>query len=136
MDRRLALIRPTLAYDGFHEADIVVEAVFEGMALKKQVFAELDRAARRRPASSVPSPRRPDRKSTRLNSSHSQISYAVFWLKKKSLLGNRIGLLPAVRLRTGSKILPATPSSNRICIRWSLAIVRLLRSHANSLSQH
>src|SRR5688572_31057026 len=28
----------------------------------------------------------PDRKSTRLNSSHSQISYAVFCLKKKSLL--------------------------------------------------
>src|SRR5688572_31885018 len=30
----------------------------------------------------------PDRKSTRLNSSHSQISYAVFCLKKKKL--NRI----------------------------------------------
>src|SRR2546430_12730266 len=28
-------------------------------------------------------PRRQDRKSTRLNSSHSQISYAVFCLKKK-----------------------------------------------------
>src|SRR5688572_30879321 len=28
-------------------------------------------------------PRRTDRKSTRLNSSHSQISYAVFCLKKK-----------------------------------------------------
>src|SRR2546427_6915625 len=28
-------------------------------------------------------PARPDRKSTRLNSSHSQISYAVFCLKKK-----------------------------------------------------
>src|SRR2546427_8623809 len=28
---------------------------------------------------------RPDRKSTRLNSSHSQISYAVFCLKKKNL---------------------------------------------------
>src|SRR2546430_11433081 len=28
-------------------------------------------------------PPRPDRKSTRLNSSHSQISYAVFCLKKK-----------------------------------------------------
>src|SRR5712664_4270607 len=28
-------------------------------------------------------PRRPDRKSTRLNSSHDQISYAVFCLKKK-----------------------------------------------------
>src|SRR2546430_3128221 len=28
-------------------------------------------------------PKKPDRKSTRLNSSHSQISYAVFCLKKK-----------------------------------------------------
>src|SRR5574340_1495906 len=28
-------------------------------------------------------PRRPDRKSTRLNSSHQKISYAVFCLKKK-----------------------------------------------------
>src|SRR2546430_6488736 len=39
--------------------------------------------------------RRPDRKSTRLNSSHSQISYAVFCLKKKkkdiSELGYRHG---------------------------------------------
>src|SRR2546430_3826231 len=30
--------------------------------------------------------RRTDRKSTRLNSSHSQISYAVFCLKKKTIL--------------------------------------------------
>src|SRR2546430_8694611 len=35
----------------------------------------------REPWSEVPTPR--DRKSTRLNSSHSQISYAVFCLKKK-----------------------------------------------------
>src|SRR2546421_5162932 len=33
----------------------------------------------------TPAPRRPDRKSTRLNSSHDQISYAVFCLKKKSV---------------------------------------------------
>jgi 3-hydroxyacyl-CoA dehydrogenase len=46
MDQRLALIQPTLTYDGFKEADIVVEAVFEGMELKKQVFAELDRVTR------------------------------------------------------------------------------------------
>src|SRR5688572_31567940 len=32
--------------------------------------------------------RRRDRKSTRLNSSHSQISYAVFCLKKKKILIN------------------------------------------------
>src|SRR6266478_2374033 len=31
----------------------------------------------------IPQPGRQDRKSTRLNSSHSQISYAVFCLKKK-----------------------------------------------------
>src|SRR2546427_4292049 len=31
----------------------------------------------------------PDRKSTRLNSSHSQISYAVFCLKKKKTLTRR-----------------------------------------------
>jgi 3-hydroxyacyl-CoA dehydrogenase len=46
MEQRLARIEPTLTYDRFGEADIVVEAVFEGMALKKQVFAELDRVAR------------------------------------------------------------------------------------------
>jgi 3-hydroxyacyl-CoA dehydrogenase len=43
MDERLKLIRPTLTYDGFENVDMVVEAVFEGMALKKQVFGELDR---------------------------------------------------------------------------------------------
>jgi 3-hydroxyacyl-CoA dehydrogenase len=43
MDQRMALITPTLSYDGFEEADIVTEAVFEGMELKKQVFGELDR---------------------------------------------------------------------------------------------
>jgi hypothetical protein len=46
MDERLARIQPTLVYDRFSEADIVVEAVFERMELKKQVFAELDRVAR------------------------------------------------------------------------------------------
>lgn len=46
MDRRVALVRPTLTFDGFKDADIVVEAVFEGMELKKQVFSELDRVTR------------------------------------------------------------------------------------------
>src|SRR2546430_3737666 len=36
-----------------------------------------------RPLPGSPHPRRRDRKSTRLNSSHSQISYAVFCLKKQ-----------------------------------------------------
>ena len=43
---RLQLITPVLNYDRFSEVDMVVEAVFEGMALKKAVFEELDRACR------------------------------------------------------------------------------------------
>jgi 3-hydroxyacyl-CoA dehydrogenase len=45
-DQRMAMIRPVLNYKGFSEADIVVEAVFESMELKKKVFAELDKVAR------------------------------------------------------------------------------------------
>jgi 3-hydroxyacyl-CoA dehydrogenase len=41
MARTMALITPTTTYDGFDEADIVVEAVFENMDLKKKTFAEL-----------------------------------------------------------------------------------------------
>src|SRR2546430_12996696 len=40
---------------------------------------------------------RPDRKSTRLNSSHSQISYAVFCLKKKKQKTDTHCLDPHVR---------------------------------------
>ncbi len=46
VDERLRLITPVLNYDAFSDVDMVVEAVFEGMALKKAVFAELDRACR------------------------------------------------------------------------------------------
>jgi 3-hydroxyacyl-CoA dehydrogenase len=46
MDQRMALIKPQLGYDGFEEADIITEAVFEGLELKKQVFGELDRIAK------------------------------------------------------------------------------------------
>ncbi|MBI1958072.1 MAG: enoyl-CoA hydratase/isomerase family protein, partial [Candidatus Rokubacteria bacterium] len=46
MDRRMSLIGGTLSYDEIGSADIVVEAVFEEMAVKKQVFGVLDKAAR------------------------------------------------------------------------------------------
>jgi 3-hydroxyacyl-CoA dehydrogenase len=46
METNLARIQPTLDYQRFKEADIIVEAVFEEMALKKKTFAELDRVAR------------------------------------------------------------------------------------------
>jgi 3-hydroxyacyl-CoA dehydrogenase len=42
-DERLKLIQPTLTYDSFADVDLVIEAVFEGMDLKKEVFKDLDR---------------------------------------------------------------------------------------------
>jgi len=47
VDERLQLITPVLNYNAFSEVDMVVEAVFEGMTLKKTVFADLDRACRK-----------------------------------------------------------------------------------------
>src|SRR5207302_5488546 len=46
MDKRMALIRPTLNFSDFAEADIVVEAVFESLEIKKEVFRSLDRFAK------------------------------------------------------------------------------------------
>jgi 3-hydroxyacyl-CoA dehydrogenase len=46
VDERLKLIQPTLSYDAFANADLVIEAVFEGMALKREVFTELDRVCK------------------------------------------------------------------------------------------
>jgi 3-hydroxyacyl-CoA dehydrogenase len=46
MDQRMALITPQLTYQGFEEADIIVEAVFEGMALKKEIFSAIDAIAK------------------------------------------------------------------------------------------
>lgn len=43
---RAGLLTTTTTYDGFENADLVVEAVFENMDLKKAVFMELDRVMR------------------------------------------------------------------------------------------
>src|SRR5688572_31422816 len=55
-----------------------------------------------RAADPVPSP---DRKSTRLNSSHSQISYAVFCLKKKKKRNPKHIVTRQVRPRTLYRVL-------------------------------
>ncbi len=46
MVKTLALITPTTTYDGFEDVDIVVEAVFENMDLKKTTFADLARVTK------------------------------------------------------------------------------------------
>jgi 3-hydroxyacyl-CoA dehydrogenase len=46
MDRRMALMTGTTDFARIAEADLVIEAVFEEMELKKRIFAELDRVAK------------------------------------------------------------------------------------------
>ena len=46
LERTMRLITPTTTYDGFESVDIVVEAVFENIDLKKATFAELGRMTR------------------------------------------------------------------------------------------
>src|SRR5256886_10671190 len=59
------------------------EVRFNGEWLAKLSFAEVVRLTRMLTVSRLLERDDLDRKSTRLNSSHSQISYAVFCLKKK-----------------------------------------------------
>lgn len=46
VEARLALIRPSASLEGFDEAGIVVEAVFEDLDAKKSVFAQIDAIAK------------------------------------------------------------------------------------------
>lgn len=45
VDARMALIQASASLDGFDEAGIVVEAVFEDLGAKKRVFAQIDAVA-------------------------------------------------------------------------------------------
>jgi 3-hydroxyacyl-CoA dehydrogenase len=42
LDRNMSLLKATLSYDDLVAADLVIEAVFEDMEIKRQVFARLD----------------------------------------------------------------------------------------------
>jgi 3-hydroxyacyl-CoA dehydrogenase len=46
MDQRMALIQPQLTYEGFEQADLIIEAAFESMELKKHIFREIDKIAK------------------------------------------------------------------------------------------
>src|SRR2546427_1962455 len=53
-----------------------------------------------------------DRKSTRLNSSHSQISYAVFCLKKKKKKNNK----KTVKVHTNNRLAQAMRAEQRVAV--------------------
>src|SRR5207247_6264994 len=42
LEERMALLKPTLSYDDLKDADMVIEAVFEDIAVKEAVFWRLD----------------------------------------------------------------------------------------------
>jgi len=42
LEQKMALVTGTTSYDEFKDVDLVIEAVFEDMKIKKQVFSELD----------------------------------------------------------------------------------------------
>jgi 3-hydroxyacyl-CoA dehydrogenase len=46
MDQRVGLLQGALSYEEIRDADIVIEAVFEDMAVKKQVFEKIDAVAK------------------------------------------------------------------------------------------
>ena len=46
LEARMALITPTLSYDDLAECDLIIEAVFEDMDVKKSVFETLDKVAK------------------------------------------------------------------------------------------
>src|SRR2546430_1400019 len=84
--------------------------------------------------------RPPDRKSTRLNSSHSQISYAVLWLKKKGLetlviimVAYKYAFLQITRRRflneweAFKKVISRRNIRRRITIPLTLSNLKLLR---------
>ena len=43
VERHMGLLTPSLSLDDLAECDLVIEAVFENMAIKKEIFAKLDR---------------------------------------------------------------------------------------------
>jgi 3-hydroxyacyl-CoA dehydrogenase len=47
LEERMALIAPTLAYEDLKDADLIIEAVFEELSVKEQVFSKLDQVAKK-----------------------------------------------------------------------------------------
>lgn len=46
VEKRMGLIKGSLSFDELKDADVVIEAVFENMDIKKEVFAKLDAVAK------------------------------------------------------------------------------------------
>jgi 3-hydroxyacyl-CoA dehydrogenase len=47
VEQRMGLLKPTLSYGDLGDADLIIEAVFETMAIKKEVFGKLEKTAKK-----------------------------------------------------------------------------------------
>src|SRR5215475_5784978 len=73
--------------------EIYTLSLHDALPISMDSRAPASRSAHACDVSPVPQPRIADRKSTRLNSSHVKISYAVFCLKKKKRPGSAKGVV-------------------------------------------
>ena len=46
LEKRMALLTPSLQYEALKDADLIIEAVFESLPVKQEVFAKLDKIAK------------------------------------------------------------------------------------------
>ncbi len=46
LETQMNLLTPTLSYESFQDVDLIIEAVFESMAVKEQVFRKIDAVAK------------------------------------------------------------------------------------------
>src|SRR3546814_10559340 len=82
MDRAMKLITGTQQFEDIGQADIVVEAVFEEMGVKKDVFGKLDTVMKPGAVLATNTSTRSEEHTSELQSLM-RSSYAVFCLKKK-----------------------------------------------------
>jgi 3-hydroxyacyl-CoA dehydrogenase len=47
VEQRMGILKPTLSYNDLSTCDLIIEAVFETMAIKKEVFGTLDKIAKK-----------------------------------------------------------------------------------------
>jgi 3-hydroxyacyl-CoA dehydrogenase len=47
VEQRMGILKPTLSYNDLGTCDLIIEAVFETMAIKKEVFGTLDKVAKK-----------------------------------------------------------------------------------------
>src|SRR2546430_3086433 len=78
----------------------------------------------------IPLHRQRDRKSTRLNSSHSQISYAVFCLKKKTITNYLTPKKTFLNINPQTQQIPGSEAAPLILRHGSSAVLSSYTSHA------